>query len=390
MADQEEPEQTIEDEYVVAKYKAAGDIANRVLKSVITKCIDGASVCDICEYGDKMILDECVNVFKKEKEMKKGVAFPTSISVNNCVCHFSPLRSETDYTLKDEDVVKIDLGVHLDGFIAVVAHTAVVGASKEKKVKGRKADVILAAHYASDAALKSLKPGTETYAITNIVQKVCESYECKPIEGMLSHQLKQFTIDGEKTIIQNPNEAQRKEHEKFEFAMHEVYAMDVLVSTGKGVGRELDTKVTIFKKTDENYQVKLKASKIFIAEVRKKHGNMPFNLRVFGEEKKARMAVVECVNHQLIDPFQVLYEKPGEIVAQFKTTVLILPTGLVKVTGILFDHGMYQSEFKISDPDLKSLAIGNAKVGKKKRKKQSESEDIPVLEPIATPVAGTA
>ena len=52
---------------------------------------------------------------------------------------------------------------------------------------------------------------------------------------MLSHQLKQFKIDGEKTIIQNPNEAQRKEHEKCDFALHEVYAIDVIVSTGEGV-----------------------------------------------------------------------------------------------------------------------------------------------------------
>ena len=43
----------------------------------------------------------------------------------------------------------------------------------------------------------------------------------------------QNVIDGEKTIIQNPTEAQRKEHEKFDFEMHEVYAIDVLISSGK-------------------------------------------------------------------------------------------------------------------------------------------------------------
>lgn len=52
---------------------------------------------------------------------------------------------------------------------------------------------------------------------------------------MLSHQLKQFRIDGEKSIIQNPSEAQRKEHEKATFETYEVYAMDVLISTGEGV-----------------------------------------------------------------------------------------------------------------------------------------------------------
>lgn len=54
-----------------------------------------------------------------------------------------------------------DLGAHVDGFIAVVAHTIVIGSLPEKKVTGRKADVVLAAHYASQAALRLLKPGTE-------------------------------------------------------------------------------------------------------------------------------------------------------------------------------------------------------------------------------------
>ena len=46
---------------------------------------------------------------------------------------------------------------------------------------------------------------------------------------MLSHQLNQNVIDGEKTIIQNPNEAQRKEHEKFDFELHEVYAIGMYI-----------------------------------------------------------------------------------------------------------------------------------------------------------------
>ncbi len=66
------------------------------------------------------------------------------------------------------------------------------------------------------------------------MQKIAESYDCKPIEGMLSHQLEQNIIDGEKTIIQNPSEAQRKEHDKFDFELHEVFAVDVLISTGEG------------------------------------------------------------------------------------------------------------------------------------------------------------
>lgn len=200
--------------------------------------------------------------------MKKGIAFPTCMSVNNCICHFSPSKNDPDQLLKDEDVVKIDLGAHIDGFIAVTAHTLVIGASLENKVKGRKADVILAAYNAAQSTLRLVKDGKGNYGVTEAVQKIAESYKCKPIEGMLSHQIKQFKIDGEKTIIQNPTAAQKKEHEKSDFENYEVYAMDVLVSSGEGNGKELDTKVSIYKKTDVNYLLKLKASKAFYSEVR--------------------------------------------------------------------------------------------------------------------------
>ena len=48
--------------------------------------------------------------------------------MNHAICHFSPLVSETDQILAEGDMVKIDMGAHIDGFIAVVAHTIVIGA----------------------------------------------------------------------------------------------------------------------------------------------------------------------------------------------------------------------------------------------------------------------
>lgn len=377
--DKDVAEKTIAEDLVVTKYKMAGDIVNRVLKQLIERSIPDASVRAICEYGDELLTEETNKVFKKEKELRKGIAFPTCVSVNNCICHYSPVPSEPDYILKKEDVAKIDLGVHIDGFIAVVAHTVVVGAEPDKKITGRKADVILAAHYASQAALRLLKPGNETYAITDAVQKVGEAYKCKPVEGMLSHQLKQFKIDCEKTIIQNPNDAQRKEHEKFELDKYEVYAMDVLVSTGEGIGKETDTRVSIYKKTDETYQLKLKASRMFYTEVRQKHGNMPFNLRYFEDETKAKMGVNECVKNKLVEPFQVLYEKPSEIVAQFKFTVLLMPNGPHRITGLPLETDLYQSEHSITDPELKSLlnSSANPKAAKKKKKKSESNAAEP-------------
>ncbi|KAF7238186.1 Proliferation-associated protein 2G4 [Varanus komodoensis] len=128
--EEEAAELTIAEDVVVNKYKMGGEIANRVLRTVVEAAKSGVSVLSLCEKGDVMIMEETGKIFKKEKDMKKGIAFPTSISVNNCVCHFSPLKSDQDYILKDGDLVKIDLGVHVDGFIANVAHSFVTDASK--------------------------------------------------------------------------------------------------------------------------------------------------------------------------------------------------------------------------------------------------------------------
>lgn len=350
-----EEENTTADNTVVQKYKTAGGIVNKTLQSIIQSCKVGASAKALCQKGDNLLEQEANKKYKNEPDMKKGIAFPTCLSVNNCICHFSPSKNDPDYTLKAGDVVKIDLGAHIDGFIAVAAHTIVIGATAENKCKGRSADVVLAAYHANQAALRLLKDGTSNYAVTEAVQKIAAEYKCKPIEGMLSHQLKQFKIDGEKTIIQNPTIAQKKEHEKCQFEKYEVYAMDVLISTGEGLGKELDTKVSIYKKTEENYLLKLKASRAFYAEVKKKYGTMPFNLRNFEEEAKAKMGVHECVTHKLIEPFQVLYEKHNEIVAQFKNTVLLLPNGLQIVTGYPFDLTVYESEHSIVDEELKKM-----------------------------------
>ncbi|UYV66099.1 PA2G4 [Cordylochernes scorpioides] len=343
-----------------------------VLSQIIAQCLPGTSVVSLCELGDKLLQEETDKVFKKEKEIKKGISFPTCLSVNNCICHYSPLKSESDYTLKDGDMVKIDMGTHIDGFIAVVAQTLVVGASKENPVTGRKADLIRAAYTAAEAALRLVKPGLDNLTVTDTIQRVAEDYKCKPIEGMLSYQLKQFRLEGEKSIIQNPSEAQRKDHEKCQFEMYEVYAIDVLLSTGEGKGKEMDTRTTVYKKTNEIYNLKMKASRVFLSEVEKRFGKMPFTLRSFEDEKKAKMGVMECVNHKLVEPFQVFYEKEGEYVAQFKFTVLLMPSGSHKITLTTPpDLSVYQSDLQVQTEELRTLLsqpVG-PKTAKKKKKK---------------------
>lgn len=360
---------TIAEDLVVTKYKMSAEIVNKVLKELMTECKPGCSVRDLCVLGDKKLTEETGKAYKKDKKIAKGVAFPTCISVNNVICHYSPLLSEPDTLLADGDLVKIDLGAHIDGFIAVVAHTFVLGASPEAPVTGQKADVIMAAHLASEAALRLVKPGMENTEVTETLSEIGKAYDCKPVEGMVSHNLEQNIIDGEKTI-NNCLEGQAKDREIHDFKQHEVYAVDVLLSTGDGKNQEKDAKTTVFKKTGLTYMLKMKTSREFFSQVGKSYGPMPFNLRNCEEEKKARMGVVECVKHQVLQPFHVLYEKEGTFVAQFKFTVLLMPNGPMKITGLPFDEALYKSEKKLEDGEILTLLkqSTNPRANKKKKK----------------------
>merc|ERR1711936_1269165 len=373
----------ISDDLVVTKYKMAAEITNKVLKEVVTACLASASVRDLCMLGDRRLTEETSKAFKKDKKITKGIAFPTCLSVNHAICHFSPLVSEADQTLEEGDMVKIDMGAHIDGYIAVVAHTVVVGGGV---ITGPQADALMAAHLCSEAALRLVKPGNETYEITETVSKIAEAFDCKPVEGMLSHQLEQNRIDGEKTIIQNPSEAQRKEHDKFEFSVHEVYAVDVLMTSGEGLGRERDAKITVYKKTEDTYMLRMKTSREFYSKVSKQFGPMPFNIRNMEDEKKARMGVVECVTHRLIEPFQVLFDKEGAHVAQFKFTVLLMPNGPHKITGLPFDESLVKSDKSVQDEEIVKLlkTSANPKAARKKKKAAEkavteEAEPAPAL-----------
>lgn len=137
---------------------------------------------------------------KKSKKLERGIAFPTCISVNNIMGHFSPMSDES-VQLKEGDVAKIDLGCHLDGFVAQAAHTIIVSADPTSKVSGKKAEVILAAYNAMQAAQRMIKEGGSNNSVTEVIAKVCEEYGVNPVEGVLSHKVKRHLIDGNDVII---------------------------------------------------------------------------------------------------------------------------------------------------------------------------------------------
>lgn len=163
--------------------------------------------------------------------------------------------------------------MHVDGYVALVATTCVVG-----NVTGRAADAIVAAKTASEVIIRMLKQGMKNNDITPLVEKCVESFGCKAVDGVVSHQIKRFTTDGTKVITNKsvPGHAV----EECTFDLHEAYAVDVVVSTGEGKCRELDTKCTVFKRSpDSKYNLKMKTAREALFKIEKTHPKMPFSLR---------------------------------------------------------------------------------------------------------------
>ena len=194
--------------------------------------------------GDKLVAEAVAPLWNKAKNgvkvskgesrvrypvLTSGSAFPTSISVNNVVSHVSPLPSDPEVTLKEGDVVKIMLGIHLDGY--AVTHAETIHLAKES-TSDLAADVIKAAYDAAQVAMRTIKPGNKNWDVTEAVEKVAKDYGCAGVEGMLSCQHLKNVTDGKKRILLNPSPELKRDHETTTFEEGEVYGVDILIVTG--------------------------------------------------------------------------------------------------------------------------------------------------------------
>lgn len=377
----EDDELDVSNSDVCTKYREAGKIANLALQGLMLQIRPGAKVLDLCKFGDTVITQKCSTIYQKKikgKTIEKGVAFPTCVSVNECVCHNSPLESDMPgEVLSEGDMVKLDIGCYVDGYIAVVAHTLICGQQPtvDQPISGPQADVLHAAHVACEVAQKLLRPGNTNSQVTKAINEVASDFGVKACTGVLSHRMKRFVIDGNKVIILREETDQKVEDSCFE--LNEVYSIDIVMSTGDGKPKEMQSRTTIFKRSvDKNYMLKMRSSRTLFNEVNAKFPALPFTLRALEDERQARMGVVECLKHELIHPFPVLFEKKGDFVAQFKLTVLILPSGPTRITGLKsFEAGCVKTEKTLSDGVNAIMSLASKKRKKKHKRKSAVDSD---------------
>lgn len=232
--------------------------------------------------------------------------------------------------------MKIDLGVHVDGFIAAVAHTVVAGdsSSVDPERRALRDNCISAAYTAAEVAVRTMKPGNTNAQVTSAIKKVADAFNVRPISGTLMHQMKQFVIDGNKMILLRDEPEHKIDLCTFEAG--EVYAIDIAMSSGEGKPRETGNRTTVFKRAvDKKYSLRSKSSRQFFNDVNKRFPTLPFSIRAF-DEMSAKMGVRECVMHELLQAYPVLCERKEDFVAHVKVTVLLMPSGnTAQITGLV-------------------------------------------------------
>jgi methionine aminopeptidase len=105
--------------------------------------------------------------------------------------------AEDSIVLQSGDLVKIELGVHVDGYVATLAQTVVLNPHPASPVTGRAADVICAAYFGLEAAIRLCKVGGTAAEILDSINTIAASFDCRPVSGTSSHMMKRFLLESE-------------------------------------------------------------------------------------------------------------------------------------------------------------------------------------------------
>ncbi|KAF3901347.1 hypothetical protein ABW21_db0201686 [Orbilia brochopaga] len=377
----------------LTKYKTAAEISNKVLNHIISIAKEGTTVLALCEEGDKLLEDETSKVFKG-KDIKKGVSFPTTVSPNEIITPLTPNPHDTNtpaWEIKAGQVLKIQLGAHIDGFAAIIGSTIIVPpAEGDAEITGDVADLLLATHYINQAFLRlilppSLHPGAEEgkevkpptqSKINAILSSIAKTYGCSLVENTTSYQFDRNEIEGKKKIVLAPADGMKGEGHP---EIGDVWGVEVAVAHGdSGKLKVSEYKPTLHRNTGTTFQLKRPTSRQVFSEVKAKFGNFPFSSRHLSDQKAAGFGLLECTRNNLLRQYEILVEKDGKVTSKDFSVVAITKKGLSVISAPpAIDLEKIKSDKQITDEEILKLLdipIGAPKKANKKKKKAAAGE----------------
>ncbi|KAK4992405.1 Methionine aminopeptidase 2 [Elasticomyces elasticus] len=256
--------------------------------------------------------------------IKGGMGFPTGLSINNCAAHYTPnLGNKT--VLQQEDVMKVDFGVHINGRIVDSAFTMTFDPVYD--------NLLAAVKDATNTGIREAGIDVRMSDIGAAIQETMESYEVtlkdgntypvKPIRNLNGHDIIQYSIHGGKSvpIVKGGDQTKMEEGETF--------AIETFGSiAGKGYVRD-DLETSHYAKRQDAPKIALRVSsaKGLLRSIDKNFGTLPFCRRYLDRlgHEKYLLGLNNLVQSGIIQDYPPLCDIKGSYTAQFEHTILLRP-----------------------------------------------------------------
>lgn len=290
-------------------YIKAGKIASEVREMVRVKDWVGKSVFDVCEEVENEIL-------------KRGAkcAFPVNASINEIAAHYTAEPNDP-ITIKDTDLVKIDLGAQINGFIADTAVTVCYDPQYDGLVQ--------AAEEALSKAMSMVKIGVKASDVGRTIETTIKQMGFKPIANLSGHSLEQYTIHAGKTI---PNIWSIG---GFTLSGESAYACEPFVTTAEGGGFVRNGKIKNIFALNSRKKTKNEEADKLLDYIWENFNMLPFALRWITkkwDEKEARNLLDYLISKKAVQAYPVLIEIHEQRVAQAEHTFIPNENGALVTT----------------------------------------------------------
>ncbi|HEY1211595.1 MAG TPA: type II methionyl aminopeptidase [Nitrososphaera sp.] len=291
-------------------YQRAGKIAAEVRESARKRYHIGSTLFQICESVEAQI-----------RSLNAEPAFPVNTSINETAAHYTAEPNDAT-VVKEDDVLKIDIGVHIDGYIADTAVTVCYNPKYEA--------LVTTAETALSEAVRIARANTKAGDIGKVIETVIRKFGFMPIHNLSGHSLQQYTIHAGKSI---PNIWTRGS--SFTLLPNEAYAIEPFVTTkdGQGVVYEGKTK-NIFGVTSRK-PVKDKEADDLLGIIWSRYKTLPFALRWLTDkydEKDLRRIADMLIRRKNVHAYPILVEGHSKIVVQAEHTLIPTESGVNIIT----------------------------------------------------------
>ncbi|RNJ79607.1 MAG: type II methionyl aminopeptidase [Nitrosopumilus sp. B06] len=290
-------------------YLKAGKIAAEVREMVRNKNWVGRTVYEICEEVEGEI-----------KKLGARCAFPVNASINEVAAHYTA-EPDDPTVIGETDLVKIDLGAQINGYIADTAVTVCYDTQFDVLVQ--------AAEDALSNAMSMIKSGTKTRDIGRTIESTIKKMGCKPIANLSGHSLDRYTIHAGKTI---PNIWSIG---GFSLSEESAYACEPFVTTKDGGGFVRNGQTRNIFAINTRKKTKDAEADRLLDYIWENFNMLPFALRWFTdkwEEKEARKLLETLIKKKAVQAYPILIEAGGQRVAQAEHTFIPNEGGVTVTT----------------------------------------------------------